>query len=377
MFAVAAIPLFGLTGAAVDYSRTSALKVKVQSALDAAVLKGADEPSTTQVVTAKAVFRSGLGEDAQFVKEPSFLTEGGLFKGSVSGELPTSIVKLVGFDAIPFAARSAATPRASLNTVCFLLKTSLKMSSSSIINMPGCEIAVQSTSDGAVDLASQSEVNAQRLCVGGTINTSMMKESYKEHCSPVADPFPGQLPVLAADATCTYNNKTYSGNQSFTVTPGNICNGMTFNVQGTVTFAPGLYRVRGGPITFSSSATALADGVTFYFEDSASYINNKASSSFSIKAPTSGTYAGIAMFEKPSLSPSNGFAFNSSSNGTLEGLFYLPSRTMSLNSASSLDARRMTLVADSLTMASSSNFKGADSPDASKRIYIGEVRIAQ
>ena len=377
IFALAVIPLLGMTGAVIDYSRTSALRTRVQSALDAAVLKGADEPAAKQVTVANAAFRSVLAVDAQFLETPSFWTEGGLFKGSVAGELPTQFMKMAGLTSVPFSARAAATPRASLGTICFLLKTSLKMASSSVIDMPGCEIAVQSTNVGGADLASQSEVKAKRLCVGGTITTSMMKETYKEHCPTVADPFLGQMPVLADDTTCTYNNQTHSGNHEFTITPGNICNGMTFNVSGTVRFNPGLYRVRGGPITFRNSATVVAEGVTFYFEDSASYITNQGSSSFSIKAPTSGSYSGIAMFEKPGLSPSQGIAVRSSFDGTLEGLFYLPSRTISLNSASSLDARRMTLVADSLTLESSSMFKGTDSPDASKRIYLGEVRIAQ
>jgi hypothetical protein len=376
MFAVAAIPLLGVTGAAVDYARTSAFQTRVQSALDAAVLKGADEPSATQVTVAKQAFQAILGEDAQFLQTLYFWTEGGLFKGSVSGELPTMIAKVAGFDSIKLDARAAATPRSSLSTICILLKTSLKMSSSSVIDMPHCEVGVQSTNVGTADLASNSAVNAKRLCVGGTIKTSMMKESYKENCSTVADPFPGRLPVPAADTSCTYDNKNYSGNKTFTITPGSICNGMTLNVQGSVTFEPGFYRVRGGPIIASNSGSVVAHGVTFYFEDSASYIENKGSSTISLKAPTSGTYAGIAMFEKPNLSPSTGFALSASSDGTLEGLFYLPSRTISLNSSSSLNARRMTLVADSLTLASSSTFKGTDAPDASQRIYIGEVRIA-
>ena len=64
MFVLAVIPLLGMTGAVIDYSRTSALRTRVQSALDAAVLKGADEPAAKQVTVANAAFRSVLAVDA-------------------------------------------------------------------------------------------------------------------------------------------------------------------------------------------------------------------------------------------------------------------------------------------------------------------------
>jgi Flp pilus assembly protein TadG len=377
ILAFSLVPLLGATGAAVDYSRTSAIRTSVQAALDMAVLKGANEPAATQVQIAKDAFLAQLRQkgEEQFAPNPSFVLEGDLFKGSVQGSVSTRIVKVLGFEEIPFSVSSAATPKSSLSTVCWLLKTSLKVTSSSQIEMPTCEIAVKSKAAGAAEIDNNSSIDIKRLCVEGTIKAPMMKSNYKEGCPTADDPFAGKLPSPAAGTTCDHRNKTFGGNNPVSILPGTICDGMTFNTSANVRFEPGLHRVRGGPIVFRAAAQVIADGVTFYFEDSNSYIQNQANASFSIKAPTSGPYAGIAMFEKEGLGPSS-FGLTAASNGNLEGLFYLPSRDLTLNSSSSIDARRMTLVANSLTMDSSSAIKGTDAPDDSKRIYVGGTRIA-
>ena len=58
MFALALVPICGLVGAAVDYSRANAARAAMQSALDSAALmlskEAPGEPTMSQTVTQKA-----------------------------------------------------------------------------------------------------------------------------------------------------------------------------------------------------------------------------------------------------------------------------------------------------------------------------------
>jgi hypothetical protein len=56
-----------------------------------------------------------------------------------------------------------------------------------------------------------------------------------------------------------------------------------------------------------------------------------------ISAPTSGTYANILMFEPDPLSSSN-LPIDGTSGSSLQGLLYLPSRNVTINSVSNVSA---------------------------------------
>src|SRR5262249_33000597 len=90
-------------------------------------------------------------------------------------------------------------------------------------------------------------------------------------------------------------------------------------------------------------------GVTFYFADT-SKIQLNSQVKVDIKAPTSGTYKDLVMFEKPGLSRSN-YPFNDTKDTmNLEGVMYLPSRDVIFNGGSTLKSKKMTIVVNTLTL---------------------------
>src|ERR1044072_4945299 len=84
MFGLAIIPVFGLVGAAVDYSRANAIKTRMQAALDATTLSMAKLPPTltdSELQTkTTAVFNAQFKNvDAKNVTvTPSYTTSDGL-----------------------------------------------------------------------------------------------------------------------------------------------------------------------------------------------------------------------------------------------------------------------------------------------------------
>jgi Flp pilus assembly protein TadG len=103
MFALAVIPIFGLIGAAVDYSRANSVRTGMQSAIDATALAMSKlAPTLTQTQLqqqATAYFNAMFNhpEALNLVITPTYTTSGGSqLTISVSGSVNTSFMKIMG-----------------------------------------------------------------------------------------------------------------------------------------------------------------------------------------------------------------------------------------------------------------------------------------
>ena len=65
IFALSLIPLVGLVGAAVDYSAANNARTSLQVSLDAALLAGAKDGTTSWAVTALNVFNANLNAEGR------------------------------------------------------------------------------------------------------------------------------------------------------------------------------------------------------------------------------------------------------------------------------------------------------------------------
>jgi Flp pilus assembly protein TadG len=113
MFAIAVIPIFGLVGAAVDYSRANSVRTGMQSAIDATALAMARlAPTLTQAqlqqqTTAyfSAMFPSS--EAKNLVVTPTYTTAGGSqLTITVSGSVDTSFMKIMGMSSLNVGSKS-------------------------------------------------------------------------------------------------------------------------------------------------------------------------------------------------------------------------------------------------------------------------------
>jgi Flp pilus assembly protein TadG len=107
MFALAVIPIIGLTGAAVDYSRATAIKARMQAAADAtslAMAKLAPTLSQSQLQTqATAYFNAILNDSStkNLTITPTYTTSGGSqLTIAVSGSMDTSFMKAMGYSSL-------------------------------------------------------------------------------------------------------------------------------------------------------------------------------------------------------------------------------------------------------------------------------------
>jgi Flp pilus assembly protein TadG len=148
LFALAAIPILGLIGAAADYSRAAAVRAKLQTSLDTALLAGVKDGSANWTNVAAAVFNADAAATSATVATPTFQTDGnGGYRASVNGTVPTSFMAIFAMNSIGVAAASSAitsSPEASciltLDGGQGLADTGMNFGGAPSIALTGCSV---------------------------------------------------------------------------------------------------------------------------------------------------------------------------------------------------------------------------------------------
>ncbi|HTO62159.1 MAG TPA: TadE/TadG family type IV pilus assembly protein [Bradyrhizobium sp.] len=350
IFSLAAIPIIGAMGAAVDFSTANDVKTQLQNALDAAVLAGATQTSAKQVSIATAVFNGDFVTKYGNTGSASFTQNAnGSLSGTATSTVQMSFMAMLGKTSMVVNAAATATPGAQGTTpVCILLTNTLAsqallVNSGGKINAPTCEIHVLSTQNPAAIF--NDTPNVKRICIKGStiIKNGGASPNAVTSCATISDPFAGTLPTISV-GTCT-DPGNFSGN--VTLNPGTYC-GTNFNGSGTLTLNPGLYVIK-GTWNINSGWTVNGSGVTIYFADQNSYIQFNSNVTANLSAPTSGTYANILMYEPTGLSTTN-LVFDGTTGSSFTGLIYLPSREVTINSTSTVSSNAVTMVFSTLIL---------------------------
>ena len=351
IFALSAIPVIGVIGAAVDFSKANDAKSQIQNALDAAVLAGVTQVSANQVATAGKLFDLNVnGKDLTSTARSFTQNADGSLSGTASTSVSTSFLTVLGMSLLPITTSSTASPGKPPTSVCILLVNQLKsqallVNSGAVLNAPTCEVHVASTQNPAAMF--NATLNVKRICVKGANVTRNggVTPPVETGCSTISDPFAGKLPAVTI-GTCI-NQSPLSGN--VTLNPGTYCGGVNFNGSGTLTLNSGLYILKSGSMILNSGWTVNGTDVTFYFADQNSYIQFNSNVTANLSAPTTGTYANILMFEPTGLSNTQ-LPINGTSSSSFTGLFYLPSRDVTINSVSNVSSSSVTMVFSTLIL---------------------------
>lgn len=149
IFALAIVPIIGLVGAAIDYSRASAARAELQSALDATALMLSKESTgqTDEQLTSKAdaYFRALFKRpEAQSVtiKASQTTTNGQALTVSGSGKIETSFTKLIGLAEMGIASSATVKWGSTKLRVALALDNTGSMASAG--KMPALKSATKS-----------------------------------------------------------------------------------------------------------------------------------------------------------------------------------------------------------------------------------------
>ena len=84
-----------------------------------------------------------------------------------------------------------------------------------------------------------------------------------------------------------------------TLGPGNYCSGISVKGNKDVVLTAGTYVITGGGVDFNGTGTVSGTGVTLYFGPGGGSITFPWNQTIKLTAPTTGTYAGILVYQNP------------------------------------------------------------------------------
>ncbi|MGE5547802.1 MAG: Tad domain-containing protein [Solirubrobacterales bacterium] len=227
------------------------------------------------------------------------------------------------------------------------------------VNLTGCGLMSDSTSNIAIDLNGGGSLSADYIAAVGNYDQSgsgtLNVADIAMGTAPLDDPF-GDMTVNPP-AGCTYNStwKDSGGHPSPAPQPNNrFCNGMDIN--GTVNLSPGTYYITGGTLNISSQAKLSGSGVTFVVTGTAS-VNINGGATVNLTAPQSGALKGMVFFSTST--DTHPVKFNGGSTMKLDGAVYFRNQDLVFNGNNGTSGGCLRLVASTISITGASNMGGA------------------
>ena len=387
IFAIAAIPVVGLTGSAVDYSRANSIKAAMQAASDATALKLVQNalslPSGDVSTTAGPVFRASFARpDATQLQISAQSTSSGVVTVTATAQMATDFMGVLGITNVPIGSRTVAmkTPGDGKGCVLALNRSAsgtITAQGSTTVNLIGCSMYDNSRSSTALTVGGSAQVSALSVGVVGGVsgNASVTTtQGVQTGVSPISDPYANlQVPSFSG---CKEHN--FSVQKKETLDPGVYCGGMKFNANADATFNPGIYFIDGGDFTVTGGAKLRGTNVTIIFTSSSgswptATINGGAD--IDLRPPSTGTFAGILMFGDRAMPVGTTYKFNGGAKQYLGGAVYFPAGAVDFAGGAGTGTNCTQLIGDTITFTGNSGLEINCAGYGVKPIGVSGVRI--
>jgi Flp pilus assembly protein TadG len=387
IFAIAMIPVLGLAGYAIDYSRANSIKSAMQAASDATALNlvqnAALLPSGDVSTTASPVFTASFSRpDAMQLQVSAQSTSSGVVTVTATAQMVTDFMGVLGITNIAIGSRTVAmkTPGDGKGCVLALNRNAsgaITAQGSTTVNLNGCSMYDDSRSSTALTVGGSAQVSALSVGVVGGIsgNTSVTTTAgIHTGLSPIPDPYANvQVPSFSG---CNQNN--YSAKKQDTINPGVYCGGMQFNANAEVTFNPGIYFIDGGNFTVNGGARLQGTGVTIIFTSSSgswptATINGGAT--IDLRPPSTGPMAGIVLFGDRAIPVGTPYKFNGGATQYLGGAIYFPTGDVNFSGGAGTSTNCTQLIGDTITFTGNSGLAINCAGYGVKPIGVSGVRL--
>jgi hypothetical protein len=208
------------------------------------------------------------------------------------------------------------------------------------INIGGA-VVVDSNSATALSASGNSSVTAGSIQVVGGASASggaVLSPAPVTGAASVPDPLAG----LAAPSGGTSQGSVNLTKGSLTINPGIYSQIKVSGTSTSLTMSPGIYIIAGGGFSVANSASVTGNGVVIYnagsnFPNSGGSfggISLGSSGTINLSAPTSGTYAGILIFQ--SRDNTRALSLNAGAAIGIAGTIYAPAAQLTLGGSSQL-----------------------------------------
>jgi hypothetical protein len=378
------VVLFGFMAVAIDLGVLRYQKRQMQTVADAAAIAGAlnlplyaatggttlEFPNVgvtagAQIAASQNGFTSGGNNTLTVTSPPADGPHAGI-SGCVeviaSQAQSTYFANILGIKSMTAAARAVACQTSSSNCI-YVTNTSgtdvTVTGSGSGGNLnASCGIVVNSSSPSAISVVGSGgggQISATSIGVVGkpgyTDTGGKITPTPVSNIIPASDPLAYLQSEEPTPGTCVTPNPSPIMT-SATLNPGTYCGGLSIVTSGsaTVTFNPGLYILTGSStgISFTASGTLTVNGagVTFYNDTTSGSMSftSSGSTNFNLTAPTTGTYAGILMFQNQNNTAAGTVTASGSTTEIFQGAIYFPNAPLNYTASGSSGAAAYSII---------------------------------
>lgn len=306
--ALLAVPILGLTTFLLDFRQSQAQQMEVASALDSAALAAVINQNITE--EERATYAREYFWDQ--ISKPDYITldveEASSNRVTLHAltQTPTSVAKAVGVLKIKSRDTSTAVLTQGDTVVCALAldphgENAFTVTQGAKFFAPTCSVQVNSNHPKAATVGFGGKATAKDFCITGGASGNFAPHANTE-CGRVEDPYVGRNapdtgPCVDEDEINAKLNHWHSTSKGITLQPGTYCGSFVLRSK-VITFEPGVYTFKGGPLIFTGGSKINGDGVSFVLEGDNAYIQSINGSKVDLKAPASGPLAGLAIFQK-------------------------------------------------------------------------------
>lgn len=392
LLALAALPVMGTVGAAVDFSRANSARAAMQAAADGTALlmarnmasqaAGGDAAAQASDYFSANFHRSDV-QIAQVAATPGATADKKTLTVSAQGSINTMVLRVLGVSTIALnVTSSAASQFDGFGCVLALDKDAsgaVTGQGSTAVALKGCSLYDNSKHNEALTVGGSAKVSALSVGVVGGITPGSYGLTADKGIAtgilPVDDPYKNVEP--AAAGACTEQNLQIT--TSMALQPGVYCNGIAIHSGATVTLNPGVYYIDGGDLVVNGNAGLIGNGVTLIFTSKNK--NGYATASFNgnanieLSAPTFGPTEGIVMFGDRGIPKGTTFKLTGGATQNFGGAIYLPTATVNFSGGNGTTTACTQIVGGVINFSGNSSLAINCSSQRTKQFGVWTVRI--
>ncbi len=350
--------IIGMAGAGVDISNWLMTRRHLQTAVDAAALAGAwdmangSSEEEAEVAALKEAENNNYDSNQDGTLDVIITTDPSSGIRTVKVDIRQKVkvwFSSVFIDKSVYAATTASAIELDGGPFCILgldqtASEAVEAAGAVELNAPTCGIAVNSDNDSALSISGNAKVNVGEVRIVGdysmTGHPDFTYTKLRTNALPTEDPY-SELTVPSFTA-CTASEMKHDNNKytaAATLDPGVFCGGIEVTGNDTITLNPGVYIMDGGDFDIAGTTNITGTDVTIILTNSggASYgsygnINMSGNREIFLQAPTTGDYAGVAVYQDRNAPAGNGTTYINNITGMVgvevHGVVYTPSRQL-------------------------------------------------
>lgn len=348
VFAAATPLLLLAAGTAIDYALYANLTSRAQVTADAAAIAGAkalsmaDAGRESVAAVVDAVVQSYMSKGATAHGDLGFASSTEIV--DVPGQPLQVSVKLSGTShslfAAPFGlgdwgielgsvAEVVGTPNVCVLALDASATGTIYLEKNARVIGQNCAVYSNSSHPNGIKAFNSSLLSAKMICTAGgrTGGSTNFDPDPLVDCPQFDDPLAGRPAPQAGPCVAT---NLIVDSQTVTLSPGTYCGGIKVTGSASVTFDPGVYVMKDGPLTVDKTASITGAGTGFYFSGQAATFRFETQTTIDLTAPRQGPMAGLLFFGDRGQSNAP-YAILSDHARQLLGTIYLPQGELTID----------------------------------------------